>query len=154
MSSKPCYSDTTSSTGSVSTSKTQRARSTPSSSSRGEELEAGTDPRDIDTDDDLLLDGEEGPLGCDPLNPDTDGGSASDGSEVAAGTDPLDPEDDTLTGVDLDPSGGSFHRPNGFEDEGLTIGRGCGCNSGTGAPGGLALFGILGLLGLRRRYAT
>ncbi len=59
-----------------------------------DELGAGTDPTEPDTDSDGLSDGEEvNTHGTDPLDADTDGDSASDGQEVAAGTDPLDPND-------------------------------------------------------------
>lgn len=43
-----------------------------------DELALGTDPFDVDTDDDGLPDGEEADLGTDPLAWDTDGGGGSD----------------------------------------------------------------------------
>ena len=81
------------------------------------EVEIGTDPHDLDTDDDGLTDGdevlrrgtlplkwdtdgdglsdgEEISLGTDPLNPDTDGDGLSDGEEIDLGTDPLNPDTD------------------------------------------------------------
>ena len=83
-----------------------------------QEKRYGTDPKDIDSDDDGLNDGYEvQSLGTDPLNPDTDGDLLSDGEEVKeymtnplnedtdgdglsdedeveAGTDPTDPDTD------------------------------------------------------------
>ncbi|MFC1808363.1 C25 family cysteine peptidase, partial [Candidatus Omnitrophota bacterium] len=61
-----------------------------------EEIEAGTDPNDPDSDDDGLIDGDEvNTHGTDPLNPDSDGDGVNDGDEVEDGTDPI--EGDTLT---------------------------------------------------------
>ena len=65
----------------------------------GDEISAGTDPLDQDTDDDGLGDNYELttdiPNGnlyiTDPLNPDTDGDGQTDGAEVQNGTDPTDP---------------------------------------------------------------
>ena len=88
---------------------------------------AGTDPTDPDTDDDLLLDGyeyqhgmspkradnssadadgdgltnlKEQILGTDPLNPDTDGDGVDDGTEVKNMADPNDPSDQGQTPSD------------------------------------------------------
>ena len=76
-----------------------------------EEFEAGTDPRDADTDNDGLKDGDEvhgtfnpwtdGVLGNPPGNPtdprvaDSDGDGTSDGDEITAGTDPNAPPPNT-----------------------------------------------------------
>ncbi len=86
--------------------------------SDAEEQQWGTDPFDIDTDDDFLTDFQEvmgthtDPLdsdtdndglgdgqevfvtNTDPLDVDTDDGGIGDGDKVSAGTDPLDPSDD------------------------------------------------------------
>ena len=60
------------------------------------EIELGTSPNDIDSDDDGLPDGAEvNSYGTDPTNPDTDGGGTPDGQEVLRGTNPVDnPSDD------------------------------------------------------------
>lgn len=56
------------------------------------ELELGTDPADVDTDDDGLLDGDEYYVNqTGTRNPDTDADGVLDGDEVANGTDPNDP---------------------------------------------------------------
>ncbi|MCC7022539.1 MAG: hypothetical protein IT338_06910 [Thermomicrobiales bacterium] len=56
------------------------------------ELELGTDPYDIDTDDDGLTDGDEYYVyQTGTRNPDTDGDGVLDGDEIANGTDPNDP---------------------------------------------------------------
>ena len=76
-----------------------------------EEFQAGTDPRDADSDDDGLKDGEEvhgtlnpwtaGVLGTPPGDPtdpriaDSDGDGTRDGAEIAAGTDPNAPPPNT-----------------------------------------------------------
>lgn len=52
-----------------------------------DELAAGTDARDADSDDDGLLDGAEVRLGADPRSPDSDGDGVLDGQESALGTD-------------------------------------------------------------------
>lgn len=58
------------------------------------EFELGADPRNRDTDGDLLDDGLEVLVwGTLSLHPDTDGDLASDGAEVAQGKNPLDPND-------------------------------------------------------------
>ncbi|MGQ9592469.1 MAG: hypothetical protein ACUVYA_19485, partial [Planctomycetota bacterium] len=58
------------------------------------EFELGTDPRNRDTDGDLLDDGLEVLVwGTMPLHPDTDGDLALDGAEVAQGKNPLDPNE-------------------------------------------------------------
>lgn len=58
----------------------------------GEELRThGTDPNDFDTDDDELTDGEEIEMGTNPTIADTDGDGYADGVEVRAGYDPLGP---------------------------------------------------------------
>lgn len=90
-----------------------------------EVVEYGTDPADLDTDDDglsdcaeqFLLDSSptlfdtdddglsdrrELSLGTDPTNPDTDGDGISDGDEVANGTNPLDPTNSGGTNNDTD----------------------------------------------------
>ena len=88
--------------------------------SLGDIINAGTDPTDPDSDNDLLLDGfeysngmspkhfddknadadgdgltnlKEQILGTAPLNPDTDGDGVDDGFEVATNADPKDPSD-------------------------------------------------------------
>jgi len=68
----------------------------------GEEVMAGTNPRDVPADDPLDSDGdglmdraEINVWNTDPYNPDTDEGGVSDGDEVLKyNTDPLDPNDD------------------------------------------------------------
>jgi hypothetical protein len=56
------------------------------------ELELGTDPVDLDTDDDGLTDGDEYYVyQTGTRNPDTDGDGVVDGVETANGTDPNDP---------------------------------------------------------------
>ncbi len=56
------------------------------------EVELGTDPADIDTDDDGLTDGDEYYVyQTGTRNPDTDGDGVLDGEEIANGTDPNDP---------------------------------------------------------------
>lgn len=56
------------------------------------EFELGTDPFDIDTDDDGLTDGDEYYIFLTGTrNPDTDGDGVLDGTEVQNGTDPNDP---------------------------------------------------------------
>jgi hypothetical protein len=56
------------------------------------ELELGTDPVDLDTDDDGLTDGDEYYVHqTGTRNPDTDGDGVVDGEETANGTDPNDP---------------------------------------------------------------
>lgn len=58
----------------------------------GDELAAGTDPFDPDTDGDTLADGDEvNDRGTDPLLADTDGDLFRDGLEVSTASDPLDP---------------------------------------------------------------
>ncbi len=61
-----------------------------------DELEAGTDPSDADSDDDGLEDGEElSEHGTDPNDPDSDDDDLSDGDEVLVrGTDPNDADSD------------------------------------------------------------
>jgi hypothetical protein len=57
-----------------------------------EEFELGTDPREDDTDGDLLTDGVEVEVhGTDPRDEDTDGDSVTDRAEITAGTDPFNP---------------------------------------------------------------
>jgi hypothetical protein len=52
----------------------------------------GTDPADLDTDDDDLTDGDEYYVHqTGTRNPDTDGDGVVDGAETANGTDPNDP---------------------------------------------------------------
>jgi oligopeptide transport system substrate-binding protein len=56
------------------------------------ELELGTDPYDLDTDDDGATDGDEWYVhATGTRNPDSDGDGVLDGDEVANGTDPNDP---------------------------------------------------------------
>ena len=56
------------------------------------EVELGTDPADLDTDDDGLTDGDEYYVyQTGTRNPDTDGDGVVDGEEIANGTDPNDP---------------------------------------------------------------
>ena len=56
------------------------------------ELELGTDPADVDTDDDGLADGDEYYVNqTGTRNPDTDADGILDGDEIANGTDPNDP---------------------------------------------------------------
>jgi hypothetical protein len=56
------------------------------------EVELGTDPADLDTDDDDLTDGDEYYVHqTGTRNPDTDGDGVVDGAETANGTDPNDP---------------------------------------------------------------
>lgn len=56
------------------------------------ELELGTDPVDLDTDDDGLTDGDEYYVyATGTRNPDSDGDGVLDGTETANGTDPNDP---------------------------------------------------------------
>lgn len=56
------------------------------------ELELGTDPFDLDTDDDGLTDGDEYYVyATGTRNPDSDGDGVLDGTEIANGTDPNDP---------------------------------------------------------------
>ena len=56
------------------------------------ELELGTDPADLDTDDDGATDGDEYYVHqTGTRNPDNDGDGVLDGDEVANGTDPNDP---------------------------------------------------------------
>ena len=56
------------------------------------ELELGTDPSDLDTDDDGAADGDEYYVHqTGTLNPDNDADGVLDGDEVANGTDPNDP---------------------------------------------------------------
>jgi hypothetical protein len=56
------------------------------------EVELGTDPVDLDTDDDGLTDGDEYYIyQTGTRNPDTDGDGVVDGEETANGTDPNDP---------------------------------------------------------------
>ena len=79
------------------------------------EMDIGTDPLDIDSDDDGLTDYQEVAwdgnaaaytVGQDanPLNSDTDGDGVGDGTESLAGTDPLD-DMDTLVWGDIDNNG-------------------------------------------------
>ena len=79
------------------------------------EAAMGTDPLDIDSDDDGLTDYQEvawdgnaaaysGVLDTDPLNSDTDGDGVIDGTESLAGTDPLD-DTDALVWGDIDNNG-------------------------------------------------
>ncbi|PJE76077.1 hypothetical protein COV04_00915 [Candidatus Uhrbacteria bacterium CG10_big_fil_rev_8_21_14_0_10_48_11] len=57
--------------------------------SNAQEIAAGTDPLNPDTDGDGLFDGEEvRSFGTDPLNPDTDGDGFTDGEEVRNGYNP------------------------------------------------------------------
>ncbi|MFA5954129.1 MAG: hypothetical protein WC817_01150 [Patescibacteria group bacterium] len=57
--------------------------------SNAQEITAGTDPQNPDTDGDGLFDGEEvRSFGTDPLKPDTDGDGFSDGAEVRNGYNP------------------------------------------------------------------
>jgi hypothetical protein len=69
--------------------------------SYAQEIAAGTDPADHDTDRDGLLDGQElSSTGTDPLDPDSDGDLMTDGWEVRHG---LDPHTDDASGdPDLD----------------------------------------------------
>jgi len=57
------------------------------------EIEASinTSPRDMDSDNDHLLDGWEFVHGLNPCNPDSDGDGWNDGAEILYGTNPLDP---------------------------------------------------------------
>jgi hypothetical protein len=56
------------------------------------EVQLGTDPNDVDTDDDGLTDGDEYYVyQTGTRNPDTDGDGVDDGTEVSNGTDPNDP---------------------------------------------------------------
>ena len=56
------------------------------------EVELGTDPYDLDTDDDGAMDGDEYYVHqTGTLNPDNDADGVLDGDEVANGTDPNDP---------------------------------------------------------------
>ncbi|MGM0575590.1 MAG: OmpA family protein [Myxococcota bacterium] len=110
---------------------------------RDELLKYGTDPKDQDTDGDLLDDKLEvegvGDLEpTDPLDPDTDGGGVKDGDEIDNGTDPNDPEDD-------------------FDPAGLSGENFVGCTSGGGDDFGLGLFLALGILlsvRMRRRVTA
>lgn len=69
----------------------------------------GTDPKNADTDSDLLSDGDEVHIyGTDPLNYDTDGDRVPDVTEVRAGTNPLDASEYPVVYVD--------HRNTGEED--------------------------------------
>jgi subtilisin family serine protease len=79
------------------------------------EMTIGTDPLDIDTDDDGLTDYQEVAWDGDvaaytagqdtnPLNPDTDSDGVKDGTELLAGTDPLD-NMDVLVWGDIDDNG-------------------------------------------------
>ena len=79
------------------------------------EMAIGTDPLDVDSDNDSLTDYQEVAWGdsdtvysagvdTNPLNPDTDGDGVIDGTESAAGTNPLD-DTDTLVWGDIDNSG-------------------------------------------------
>lgn len=64
-----------------------------------QEVELGTDPWDIDSDDDGLRDLEESLRGgTSPVVTDSDGGGEADGAEVYAGLDPLFPDDDRVGG--------------------------------------------------------
>ncbi len=72
----------------------------------GQEIDIGTSPTRVDTDDDRLEDGAELGLGLDPLDDDSDDDGLLDGDEIDAGADPLDPDtdDDTVPdGPDPDP---------------------------------------------------
>ncbi|MEC7240624.1 MAG: hypothetical protein VXW32_05260 [Myxococcota bacterium] len=61
----------------------------------GTEVAEGTDPNSSDTDGDGLEDGSESSLGTDPNNSDSDGDGLSDGEEVNSyGSDPLDSDSD------------------------------------------------------------
>ena len=61
-----------------------------------DEVSAGTDPLNADTDADGLGDEEEAATyRTDPLKADTDGDGVSDGDEVRNGTDPLVPDGGT-----------------------------------------------------------
>ena len=73
-----------------------------------DELAAGTDRLNPDTDGDALSDGREVyEAGSDPLNPDSDNGGAPDGLEVAKhGSNPLDPSDDYVGHLKGELSGG------------------------------------------------
>jgi hypothetical protein len=75
----------------------------------------GTDPLDVDSDNDSLTDYQEvawddddtaysAGLDTNPLNPDTDGDGVIDGTESLAGTNPLD-DTDTLVWGDIDNNG-------------------------------------------------
>src|SRR5262249_48229056 len=60
-----------------------------------EEFQAGTDPRNPDTDGDGVLDGDEvHKYHTDPLNPDSDGDGLTDGDEIRLGTNPLNRDTD------------------------------------------------------------
>ncbi len=54
----------------------------------------GSEPVDVDTDGDGLLDSVEATLGTDPNNSDTDGDGINDGDEVTLGTNPLNADSD------------------------------------------------------------
>ncbi|MBI5734005.1 MAG: hypothetical protein HY973_03625 [Candidatus Kerfeldbacteria bacterium] len=62
----------------------------------------GTDPHNLDSDGDFLIDGAEvgeKAFNTNPLNPDTDGDGISDGDEVKQGMDPAKPGDVKLEGA-------------------------------------------------------
>jgi len=59
-----------------------------------EEIGGDTDPDNPDTDGDGLNDGDERERGTDPTNPDTDDDGIPDGQEVELGTDPLNSDTD------------------------------------------------------------
>ena len=62
--------------------------------SRGQQLRAGLDPLNPDTDNDGLSDGAEGQVGLSPLLPDSDSDGLPDGEELRIGVDPLGPDTD------------------------------------------------------------
>lgn len=67
-----------------------------------QELEAGTNPTNPDTDGDGLTDGAEvNTHDTNPTKADTDGGGALDGVEVTQGTDPKNPVDDKVANPSL-----------------------------------------------------
>lgn len=118
------------------------------------------DPRDADTDRDLLPDGHEVGLGLDPTDPadgfgdvdgdglgrgeeyligtrhdraDTDGDGIGDGAEIAAGSDPLDPASPGSPGEDPDPEGSD---PSGGADSDPGESNGDPPLEGNGSTGG------------------
>jgi len=104
----------------------------------------GTDPNNVDSDGDGLIDGDEvNTYGTDPADADTDDGSVNDGTEIENGTDPLDGSDDVPV-LDTGDTGDVL------KAEGGVVG---GCNGCATAPGrgGLLMGLLLGLLALGRR---
>lgn len=125
----------------------------------GDEVDdLGTDPTDADTDDDNRTDSDEVTGGTDPTDPDTDHDGYSDGVEADAGTDPLDPDDvptEDPTPGDEDPLGEDPGQDQGNPfDDGHFTGGACATGSPSAQPAGPALAGLLlALAALTRRRA-